>query len=114
MTQKTYTVFLPDRPLPICIEADDFAHLGCELVLRKGDEAVARTSDRGFVVRTDLARESCANAELLLWAPERSTVESIAPGAVAEIKSNPAPIWPFITGVGAALACLYGVGCWIA
>lgn len=113
MTQKTYTVFLPDRPLPICIEADDFAHLGCELVLRKGDEAVARTSDRGFVVRTDLAHESCANAELLPWTPKRPTVEPNAPGAVAEIKSHPAPVWPFLAGVGAALAGLYGVSCWL-
>jgi len=113
MTQKTYTVFLPDRPLPICIEADDFAPLGCELVLRKGDEAVARTSDRGFVVRTDLARESCADAELLPWQLKRPTVEPIAAGAIAEIKSHPAPVWPFMAGVGAALACLYGVGSWL-
>jgi len=113
MTQKTYTVFLPDRPLPICIEADDFAPLGCELVLRKGDEAVARTSDRGFVVRTDLAHESCADAERLPWQSKRPSVEPIAPGAIAEIKSHPAPVWPFMAGVGAALACLYGVGSWL-
>lgn len=109
MTDRTYTVFLPDRPLPICIEADDFAALGCEVVLRKGDEVVARTSDRGFVVRTDLARVSCANAEQLPWGP---SVEHLVPGAVAEMTCHPAPVWPFLTGV--SVACLCAVGGWLA
>lgn len=113
MTQNTYTVFLPDRPMPICVEADDFAVFGCEVVLRKDGNAVARTSDRGFVVQTDLARESCANAERLPWEQMRPTVESIAPAAIAEIKSHPAPVWPFLAGAGTALAALYGVVSWL-
>lgn len=113
MTQNTYTVFLPDRPLPICVEADDFAVFGCELVLRKGSEAVARTSDRGFVVRTDLARESCANAERLPWEPKRPRVEPLAAGAVAELKSSPAPVWSFLAGAGTALAALCVAARWL-
>jgi|GEM_PF-2674108 len=113
MTQNSYTVFLPDRPLPICVEADDFAVFGCEVVLRKDGNAVARTSDRGFVVQTDLARESCANAERLPWEQTLPTVEAIAPAVIEEIKSHPHPVWPFLTGAGAALAALYGVTIWL-
>ncbi|MGE1083097.1 hypothetical protein ACQJ0O_12795 [Pseudomonas shirazensis] len=105
MTQRTFTVFLPDRPLPICIEADDFAVYGCELVLRKGDEAVARTSDRGFIVRTDLAQSSCDNAELLPWMPRRPRVEGIAAGAVTALKTSSAPVWPFVCGAAITLLC---------
>lgn len=105
MTQRTFTVFLPDRPLPIRVEADDFAVYGCELVLRKGDEAVARSSDRGFIVRTDLAQDSCENAELLPWMPRRPRVEGITAGAVTALKSSPSPLWPFVCGAASALVC---------
>ncbi|WMJ01382.1 hypothetical protein RBU55_07465 [Pseudomonas chlororaphis subsp. aurantiaca] len=113
MTQNTYTVFLPDRPLPICVEADAFAVFGCELVLSKDGNAVARTSDRGFVVQTDLARESCANAERLSWELKRPTVEPIATGTVAEIKSHPSPVWPFLAGVGVAFVLMCGAASWL-
>lgn len=113
MTQNTYTVFLPDRPLPICVEADDFAVFGCELVLRKGSEAVARTSDRGFVVRTDLARESCANAERLPWDLKRPHAAPLTAGAVANLKPRPAPVWPFLAGAGTAFAILSFAASWL-
>ncbi|MCU7647137.1 hypothetical protein [Pseudomonas piscis] len=105
MTQKTYTVFLPDRPSPICVEADDFAVFGCELVLHKGDKAVARTSDRGFVVLTEAARESCAVAKGSTPA-HAACIESIAPSAVAEVKANPALSWSFFAGAAFGALCV--------
>ncbi|NER61710.1 hypothetical protein G3435_20655 [Pseudomonas sp. MAFF212428] len=98
MSQTTYTVFLPDRPLPIRIEADSFVSLGCELVLHKGQEMVARTSDRGFVVRTDLALESCSQAESLHVNAAGVRVEHIAPATMSELKGGAAPVWWFLAG----------------
>lgn len=112
MSQTTFAVFLPDRSLPIRIEADDFAVFGCELVLRKGEEVVARTSDRGFVVRTDVAAKSIVEAERLSTRPS-ALAKSVAPAAVSRLKSNPAPLWPFLAGGGAVFTVLCTVAWWL-
>lgn len=112
MSQTTFAVFLPDRSLPIRIEADDFAVFGCDLVLRKGEKVVARTSDRGFVVRTDVAAESIVEAERLSTRPT-ALAKSIAPAAVSRFKINPAPVWPFLAGCGAVFGALCAVAWWL-
>lgn len=85
MSNLIFSVFLPDRQAPIRIEADSFTHFGCELVLHKDDVVVARSSDRGFVVRDDLMRGS-------------GMVEHVGPATMSEFKVRPAPIWPFLSG----------------
>ncbi|MEK2608968.1 hypothetical protein WLF18_07620 [Pseudomonas shirazensis] len=100
MSQKVFSVFLPDRRTPIRIEADSFHHYGCEMALHKGDVMVARSSDRGFVVRDDLVIES-------------DPVGQIEPVAVSAFKAHPAPVWPFLAGAGAALAFLGVAARWL-
>ncbi|WP_148169489.1 hypothetical protein [Pseudomonas chlororaphis] len=100
MSQKVFSVFLPDRRSPIRIEADSFHHYGCEMALHKGEVMVARSSDRGFVVRDDLVLDF-------------DSVDQIAPLAVSEIKAHPAPVWPFLAGAGTALAILCVAASWL-
>lgn len=100
MSQKIFAVFLPDRRLPIRIVADSFHHYGCEMALHKDDVMVARSSDRGFVVRDDLVLEY-------------DSVEQVAPAVMSEIKAHPAPVWPFLAGAGAAFAILCATANWL-
>lgn len=94
MSKSMFSVYLPDRPLPIRIEADGFKYFGCELVLEKGEEIVARSSDRGFVVRSDL--ESSVNA-----LAEPLSLSELVTGT----KTNLAPVWPFLAGVALSALC---------
>lgn len=103
MSSSVFAVYLPDRRAPIHIEADSFAALGCEVVLHKNGDVIARTSDRGFVVRTDLMREGDPSP----------VVEVLAPSALSEFKPNPTPVWPFLAGVGAAFAALCATASWL-
>lgn len=107
MNKSTFEVFLPDRHAPICIEADSFTHFGCELVLHKDEEMVARSSDRGFVVRADLVRAARLDDGLLAGETVMPYVERIAPTEVAAFEMNPAPAWPFSAGV--AVGVLVGL-----
>lgn len=100
MSKQVFSVFLPDRRSPIRVEAEKFRYFGLELALENGDEVVARSSDRGFVVRDDAVIDFDSGLEA-------------ASIAVSDIKSHPAPVWPFLAGAGAALAGLYGVANWL-
>lgn len=86
-----YHSVMPKRSV-IRIEADSFTHYGCEMVLYKGDVVVARSSDRGFVVRDDLVCES-------------DSVDQLAPAAVTEFKVRSVPLRFAIPG-----RCGYPVG----
>ena len=112
MSKSTLTVYLPDRPLPICVEAESFKYFGCELALEKDGEIVARSSDRGFVVQSDLLRKPSLDYGVLPSDLGASCVELPAPARVAEFKTNPAPAWPFTAGlaVGVLSSACVAVG----
>lgn len=99
MSKSTLTVYLPDRPLPLCVEADTFKYFGCELALEKDGEIVARSSDRGFVVQSDLLREPTLGYGVQPIDRVESCVALPAPARLAEFKTNPAPAWPFSVGM---------------
>ena len=117
MSKSTLTVYLPDRPLPICVEAESFKYFGCELALEKDGEIVARSSDRGFVVQSDLLCKPSLDYGVLPSDRDASCMELPAPARVAEFKTNPAPAWPFTAGLAVgvlssacvAVALLIGV-----
>ena len=112
MSKSTLTVYLPDRPLPICVEADTFKYFGCELVLEKDGEIVARSSDRGFVVQSDLLRKLSLDYGVQPSDLAASCVDLPAPARLATFKTNPAPTWPFSAGlaVGVLSSACVAVG----
>ena len=99
MSKSTFAVFLPDRHAPICVEADSFAYYGCDLSLLCGEQMVARTSDRGFLVRSDLLRKPSLEAGALPTELIESRAEPIGTAMLSEFKTHPAPAWPFSVGV---------------
>ncbi len=107
MSQSTFAVYLPDRYAPVCVEADSFVQYGGELVLHKDEQMVGRSSDRGFLVRSDLVREHTLSDGLMPVQP----AELVAPAEATDFKLNSA-VWPFTAGI--ALGLLVGVGAAVA
>ncbi|WP_085725749.1 hypothetical protein [Pseudomonas sp. R37(2017)] len=103
MSKSTFAVYLPDRYAPVCIEADSFVYYGGELVLHKDEQMVGRSSDRGFLVRSDLVREHTLSDGLMPGQP----AELFAPAEAANLKLSSA-VWPFAAGL--ALGLLLGIG----
>ncbi|MNZ84154.1 hypothetical protein D3C78_1029000 [compost metagenome] len=99
MSKSIFAVYLPDRYAPVCVEADSFVYYGGELVLHKDEQMVGRSSDRGFLVRSDLVREHTLSDGLLPGQPTKLNVELIAPAEAADFKLKPAAVWPFTAGV---------------
>jgi len=108
MSQSTFVVYLPDRYTPVCIEADSFVQYGGELVLYKDEQMVGRSSDRGFLVRSDLVRQHTLSDGLM----PRQPAELIGPGAAADFQYKPATVRPFTAGL--ALGLLVGIGASVA
>jgi len=104
MSKSTFAVYLPDRYAPVCVEADSFVYYGGELVLHKDEQMVGRSSDRGFLVRSDLVREHTLSDGLMPGQP----AEVIASAEAVDFKYKPAPVWPFSAGL--AVGLLVGIG----
>ncbi|MFP3680596.1 hypothetical protein SB725_26235 [Pseudomonas sp. SIMBA_041] len=104
MSQSTFAVYLPDRYTPVCIEADSFVHYGGELVLHKDEQMVGRSSDRGFLVRSDLVREHTLSDDLMPGQPEGL----VASAETIDFQYKPATVWPFTAGL--AFGLLVGIG----
>jgi hypothetical protein len=108
MSQSTFAVYLPDRYAPVCVEADSFVYYGGELVLHKDEQIVGRSSDRGFLVHSDLVRDHTLSEGLMPGQP----AELIASAEAFDFKYKPAAVWPFTAGL--ALGLLAGVGAAVA
>lgn len=108
MSKSTFAIYLPDRYAPVCVEADSFVYYGGELVLHKDEQMVGRSSDRGFLVRSDLVREHTLSDGLM----PRQPTELIGPAEAVDFKYKPATVWPFTAGL--ALGLLVGIGAAVA
>lgn len=112
MSKSTLTVYLPDRDLPLCIEADGFKYFGCELVLEKDGEIVGRSSDRGFVFKSELLRKPSLEAGTPSTEWVQSTLGQVATAEISAFHPHPAPLWPLSMGMALgvlASACVAGV-----